>query len=203
MTPDLTIIPLETPSLGDRSYVVHDGELAFVVDPQRDIDRVLRVLEEHDVRLTDVFETHVHNDYVTGGHALARRTGAAYHVNVEDHVSFERTPIRDGETLELGDRMRITPLATPGHTFTHLSYALHEADAAGVDGSVAVFSGGSLLYGATGRPDLLGEEHTDTLARHQHSSARRLATLLPERARLYPTHGFGSFCAGGASEATR
>jgi len=40
-TTDLRIIPIETPTLGDRSYVVHDGEVAFVVDPQRDIDRVL------------------------------------------------------------------------------------------------------------------------------------------------------------------
>ena len=71
MSTDLTIIPIETPSLGDRSYVVHDGEVAFVVDPQRDIDRVLDVLDEHQVRLTDVFETHIHNDYVTGGLALA------------------------------------------------------------------------------------------------------------------------------------
>ena len=35
----LTVVPLETPTLGDRSYLVHDGEVAFVVDPQRDIDR--------------------------------------------------------------------------------------------------------------------------------------------------------------------
>ncbi len=71
MSIDLTIIPIETPSLGDRSYMVHDGKVAFVVDPQRDIDRVLDVLDEHQVRLTDVFETHIHNDYVTGGLALA------------------------------------------------------------------------------------------------------------------------------------
>ena len=37
----LTVVPIETPTLGDRSYLVHDGEVAFVVDPQRDIDRVL------------------------------------------------------------------------------------------------------------------------------------------------------------------
>ena len=129
MSTDLTIIPIETPSLGDRSYVVHDGEVAFVVDPQRDIDRVLDVLEEHQVRLTDVFETHIHNDYVTGGLALAQRTGAAYHVNAEDEVSFDRTPIRDGETVAVGGRMRLTALSTPGHTFTHLSYALSDTQA--------------------------------------------------------------------------
>lgn len=200
---DLTIVPIETPSLGDRSYLVHDGEVAFVVDPQRDIDRVLDLLEEYRVRLTDVFETHIHNDYVTGGLALAQRTGASYHVNAEDEVSFARSPIRDGATVPVGQRMRVTALSTPGHTFTHLSYALNDTEAgADLDGSVGVFSGGSLLYGATGRPDLLGAEHTDALVRHQHASAHRLAELLPDEAEVFPTHGFGSFCAATQSDAT-
>jgi glyoxylase-like metal-dependent hydrolase (beta-lactamase superfamily II)/rhodanese-related sulfurtransferase len=196
----LTIVPLETPTLGDRSYLVHDGEVAFVVDPQRDIDRVLALLDEHGVRLTHVFETHIHNDYVTGGLALAQRTGAAYLVNAEDQVSFDRTPVRDTEVVEVGDRMRVTALATPGHTFTHLSYALSAADG-GLESAVGVFSGGSLLYGATGRPDLLGEEHTHALVRHQHASAHRLADLLPDDAGVFPTHGFGSFCSATQSEA--
>ena len=197
---DLTILPIETPTLGDRSYLVHDGEVAFVVDPQRDIDRVLALLEEHGVRLTHVLETHIHNDYVTGGLALAQRTGAAYLVNGADEVSFERTPVADGEVVEVGRRMRLTALATPGHTFTHLSYALTEGDAPLAD-AVAVFSGGSLLYGATGRPDLLGEEHTHDLVRHQHASGHRLAGLLPDDAGVFPTHGFGSFCSATQSEA--
>ena len=198
---DLTVRTLETPSLGDRSYVVHDGEVAFVVDPQRDIDRVLEVLEADGVRLTHVFETHIHNDYVTGGLALAERTGAQYLVNGEDDVSFVRTPVADGQVVEVGGRMRVTALATPGHTFTHLSYLLVDAAAEG-DQHVGVFSGGSLLYGATGRPDLLGPEHTHALVHHQHASAHRLAELLPDEAEVYPTHGFGSFCSATQSDAT-
>ena len=180
---DLTIVPIETPSLGDRSYLAHDGEVALVVDPQRDIDRVLALLDEHGVRLTHVFETHLHNDYVTGGLALAQRTGATYLVNGADPVEFDRTPVGDGEVVEVGSRMRVLALATPGHTFTHLSYAL--ADAATGE-QVAVFSGGSLLFGATGRPDLLGPEHTDALVRAQHASARRLADTLPDDAAVLP-----------------
>ncbi len=202
---DLTIIPIETPTLGDRSYVVHDGQVAFVVDPQRDIDRILDLLEGHRVRLSDVFETHIHNDYLTGGLALAQRTGATYHVNAEDQVAFQRTPVRDGDTVEVGSRMRLTAISAPGHTFTHLSYVLTDGltdGPAGADQQVAVFSGGSLLYGATGRPDLLGEEHTDALVRHQHASAHKLADLLPDEAEVFPTHGFGSFCAATQSEAT-
>ena len=194
---DLSVVVIDTPTLGDRSYLVHDGEVAFAVDPQRDIDRVLALLDQHDVRLTHVFETHIHNDYVTGGFALAEATGAAYVVNAADEVSFDRTPVTDGETIEIGPRMRLTALATPGHTFTHLAYALTDGDS-----SVGVFSGGSLLYGATGRPDLLGTEHTHDLVRHQHASAHKLADLLPDEAEVFPTHGFGSFCSATQSEAT-
>ena len=46
-TSDLTVLAIDTPTLGDGSYLVHDGEVAFVVDPQRVIDRVLTLLDEH------------------------------------------------------------------------------------------------------------------------------------------------------------
>ena len=197
-TAGITVIPLETPTLGDRSYLVHDGEVAFVVDPQRDIDRILAPLHEHGLRLTHVFESHIHNDYLTGGFALAHRTGAAYLVNAEDQVSFDRTPVRDGELFRIGPRMRVTAVATPGHTFPHLSSLLADAR---TGEQIAVFSGGSLLFGATGRPDLLGPQHTGDLVRAQHASARKLAQVLPDAAEVFPTHGFGSFCSATQSAA--
>ncbi len=193
-----TVITLETPTLGNRSYLAHDGTLAVVIDPQRDTDRIDELLEREGVRLAAVFETHVHNDYVTGGWSLAREHGAAYYVNAADEVSFERTGIHDGETVRVGG-LQVTAVATPGHTFTHLSYALAGPDGAPLEAATAVFTGGSLLYGATGRPDLLGAEHTHELAAHQHASAHRLADLLPAGAEVLPTHGFGSFCSAGSS----
>ena len=146
----VAIIPIETPTLGDRSYLVHDGQVALVIDPQRDIDRVLGLAEAAGVRITHVFETHIHNDYVTGGLALARVTGAAYHVNAADDVAYERVPIGDADVIEVSDALRIRVIATPGHTYTHLSYTLESEGE-----HVGVFSGGSLLFGSTGRPDLL------------------------------------------------
>ena len=191
------IIAIDTPSLGDRSYLAHDGTVAVVIDPQRDIDRVLDVAANAGVTITHVFETHLHNDYVTGGLALAEATGAAYHVNGADEVTFERVPVMDGGLVEVSPALRVRVLATPGHTFTHLSYVLL------ADGQPpAVFTGGSLLYGSTGRPDLLGAAHAPALARAQYGSARRLSDLLPEEARIYPTHGFGSFCSATQSQGT-
>ncbi len=192
------VLLIETPSLGDRSYLVHDGAVALVVDPQRDIDRVTGLAAEVGVRITHVAETHIHNDYVTGGLALARATGAAYLVNGADPVRFTRTPLHDGDGIQIGDAMRVRVLATPGHTFTHLSYVLT------ADGAVTgVFTGGSLLYGATGRPDLLGPDSTGPLAGAQYASAQRLARELPDETEIFPTHGFGSFCAAGQGKVTR
>ncbi|HEX2177873.1 MAG TPA: MBL fold metallo-hydrolase [Nocardioidaceae bacterium] len=180
---------IETSGLGDRSYLATDGATAVVVDPQRDIDRVQALLDEHGVRLAYVLETHIHNDYVTGGLELAQRTGAEYVVSADDDVSFERTPVREGDLLSAGS-MRIRALHTPGHTFHHLSYVLEDAEG----NPEAVFTGGSMLFGTSGRTDLVAAEHTDTLTRKQFSSLRRLAAELPAETKVYPTHGFGSFC---------
>lgn len=193
---DITII--ETPGLGDRSYLVSDGQAAVVVDPQRDIDRILDRLDG--LRLTHVLETHVHNDYVSGGLELAGRTHAAYVVSADDDVQFARVPIMDGEVIRTG-RLRLRAIHTPGHTQHHLSYELSDAEAV----TRAVFTGGSMLYGTTGRTDLLGSSLTDELTRKQYHSVRRLAAELPDSTRVLPTHGFGSFCSatpGGGEDST-
>jgi glyoxylase-like metal-dependent hydrolase (beta-lactamase superfamily II)/rhodanese-related sulfurtransferase len=189
----IEVLAIDTPSLGDRSYLVTDGTAALVVDPQRDIDRILVAAADRGVPVTRVFETHLHNDYVSGGLALAGETGAVYHVNGADDVALCRTAIGDGDVIEAG-AMRVRVVAAPGHTWTHLAYIVTDARTGDI---VGAFTGGSLLHGSTGRPDLLGARHAPALAAAQHASVRRLASLLPGHAPVYPTHGFGSFCAAG------
>jgi hydroxyacylglutathione hydrolase len=185
---------VETPGLGDRSYIVTDGQVAVVIDPQRDIDRILDAVG--DVPVTHVLETHIHNDYVTGGLALAARCGATYVVNADDPVDFERHGVRDGEVVSTGS-LEVTAIHTPGHTPTHMSYAV------GVDGEpAAVFTGGSVLFGAMGRTDLVDPDITEELTRAQHRSAHRLAEMLPDDTEIYPTHGFGSFCSATETKGT-
>ena len=191
---------IATSSLGDRSYLASDGRVAIVVDPQRDIDRVLYLAGAKGVRITHVVETHIHNDYVSGGLELARMTGAHYLVAAADEVGFDRLPVSDGDEVPVSDALRLRVIATPGHTFHHLSYALDEATGGGWQ-PAGVFTGGSLLFGTTGRTDLLGQQHAHDLAHHQHASAKRLADLLPDGAQVWPTHGFGSFCSASQADA--
>ncbi len=190
----LEVEVIDTSELGDRSYVVHENGTAVVVDPQRDLDRVQSVLRDRGLEVVAVAETHIHNDYVTGGLELAQQTGADYLVSADDEVGFDRREVSDGDVLRYGP-LELRVISTPGHTHTHLSYAVSTQDG----DEVAVFTGGSLLYGSVGRTDLLGEEHTDELSRAQFHSARRLVSLLPEEAAVYPTHGFGSFCSSGSA----
>lgn len=190
----MEIVTIETKSLGDRSYVVIDGTVAAVIDPQRDIDRVLDVIAERALEVRVVLETHLHNDYVTGGHELAQRTGARYVLPVGDDVAFEHLGAADGDELVLGDHVVLQSAHTPGHTPHHLSFV------AAVDGEVAaVFTGGSMLYGTVGRTDLVSDTDTEPLTRAQFQSVRRLADTLPVDASVHPTHGFGSFCSSTSS----
>ncbi|WP_232011062.1 MBL fold metallo-hydrolase [Mycobacterium shigaense] len=188
---DVSII--ETSGLGDRSYLVSDGEVAVAIDPQRDIDRVLELAA--DLRITHVLETHVHNDYVTGGLALADAVGAEYLLPAGEHVEFAHRAVGDGERIETG-QINLEVLLTPGHTRHHVSYVLRDRSGE----TLGVFTGGSLLHGSTGRTDLLGKEHTEELSRLQYHSVRRLADELPASTPIYPTHGFGSFCSAAPTD---
>lgn len=189
------VITLDSTGLGDRSYVVHDGRSALVIDPQRDIDRVESLVAEHGLVITHVAETHFHNDYVSGGIELASKHGATYIVPAGFDIRYDATQVEDGGTFTVGD-LSVEAIHTPGHTPNHMSYAVR-----GEDGAV-VFTGGGLLYGSVGRPDLVAPDLTVTQAHDQWHSAHRLADRLDEDTAVFPTHGFGSFCSATQTRGT-
>ncbi|MGW7055095.1 MBL fold metallo-hydrolase [Streptomyces sp. NPDC054887] len=186
---------LEFEGLGNRSYLAGGPAAAVVIDPPRDIDQVIAAAARRGVRIAYVAETHVHNDYVTGGLELARVTGARYLVPAGAQVSFARTAVADGDIAGVDAGLVLRAIATPGHTPHHTSYVLEE------DGrGVVAFTGGSLLIGTVGRPDLVEPRLTEQLARAQHASAHRLAAELDDEVPVLPTHGFGSFCSATPAE---
>ncbi|GAB1332474.1 MBL fold metallo-hydrolase [Streptomyces sennicomposti] len=186
---------IELEGLGNRHYLAGGPRTAVAVDPPRDFDRMLAAAARRGVRITHVVETHLHNDYVTGGLELARVTGAAYLVPAGARVAFARVPVADGDSVALDAGLELRAVATPGHTPHHTSYVLREQGR-----PVAVFTGGSLLIGTVGRPDLVEPRLTERLARAQYASAHRLAAELPDGTSVLPTHGFGSFCSSAPAE---
>ncbi|MDP9495031.1 MAG: MBL fold metallo-hydrolase [Actinomycetota bacterium] len=183
----MKIIHVRTESLGDSTYLLTHENTGIVVDPQRDVDRFEHLIAESGIEPRLVLETHLHNDYISGGPELARKTGAELVLPAAAAPAYRHRPAFHLEDIELGDLV-VRPIHTPGHTPEHTSYLVLVEDL-----PVAVFSGGSLLVGSAGRPDLMGPERADTLARLQFTSINRLAAL-PDEVGLYPTHGQGSFC---------
>ena len=186
------VLAIDTPSLGDRSYLAHDGAVALV-STRSGTSTGCWPWPPRGVAVTHVFETHVHNDYVTGGLALARAD--------RRRLSRQRAPTRwrsagwrsrRRRRRRSGRSMRVRVIATPGHTFTHLAYALEDA---ATGAAVAVFTGGSLLHGSTGRRTCSAP--STRAASPPPSTPRRVGW--PRSCRtgrdVYPTHGFGSFCA--------
>ena len=167
---------IETTSLGDRSYLVSAGGVAVVIDPQRDIDRVLDLAAERGTSASrSSLETHVHNDYVTGGLELARTRRRRLRRAGRRHRRLRARPGGGRRRARRRARCGSGCCTPPGTPTTTSATSLTDADGA----VQAVFTGGSMLYGSTGRTDLLGAEHTDELTHAQYHSVRRLADELP------------------------
>jgi hydroxyacylglutathione hydrolase len=187
-----------TPGLGDNSYLLKSGDEAALIDPQRDAWRFLEAAERMKTRVRYVFETHVHNDYISGACETRTATGADIVAPARGGYAFDVLAAEEGSEFRLG-ALRIVAIETPGHTPEHIAWLAYED---GDEAPAALFSGGSLMVGSAGRTDLLGEEHADGLTGSQFETMRRLAQL-PDSLQVLPTHGAGSFCAASTPSMSR
>lgn len=189
---------ITTAPLGDTSYLLVSGDEAALVDPQRDCWGLLADCAARGVRVRYVLETHVHNDYVSGAMEVRAATGATVAGPARAGYAFDHLPMAEDDEITVGDLL-VRAMETPGHTAEHTSYLVFgDARLA----PQAVFTGGSLLVGSSGRTDLSGAHRTESLTRAQFRSLRRLA-LLPDATRVLPTHGAGSSCAAGPASGDR
>ena len=184
--------------LGHLSTLIADeaAGVAAVVDPRRDVDIYLEAARADGLRISHVIETHLHNDYVSGGRELAALTGATHVIGAGAELGHEHRPVRNGETVEVGT-LRFRALDTPGHTPEHVSYAV--ADTSRADEPFLLLTGGSLLVGAVGRTDLLGADRARAYAGDMYHSLHDVLLPHEESVMVYPTHGAGSLCSTGIS----
>lgn len=182
-----------TSELAQVAYAVGDrdaGEVA-IVDPRRDIDEYVSWASAQSLRIVAVLETHVHADFVSGAPALARETGAPVYASRMGEQDFDHIPVDDGLVVEIG-AVRLTAIHTPGHTPEHMSW---QADDTGdPDASPVLFSGDALFVGDVGRPDLLGEEHTEGLVDSLYDTVTNIFKRMPDDMIVYPGHTAGSSC---------
>lgn len=194
----------EDQGLAHYSYAVGcptAGEIA-IVDPKRDIDTYLDFAQANDVKITHIFETHIHADYASGARQLAQSTGATLWASGYDHgetfeMAFAHRDIFAGDAIEIG-AVRIEALHTPGHTPEHLSFLVYDGTRSPLV-PMLMLTGDFLFVGSLGRPDLLGDEAKRALATQLYHSAHVKIDNLPDGLEIYPAHGSGSLCGSGMS----
>ena len=181
--------------LGHASYLCADPEagVAFVVDPGRDVETYLAAAARLGVLITHSFETHVHNDYLSGSRALSELRPVTIVAPRSAELRYPHQAVDDGATVRVGE-LEVRALATPGHTPEHMAWLV--ADLRRADEPQYLFSGGALLVGHMARVDLLGPEMADRLTREAFATLRDRVLPLPDHLVVFPTHGGGSSCSG-------
>ena len=196
--------------LAQASYLIGcaaTGE-ALVVDPNRDVDQYVRDAEAEGVRITNITETHIHADYVSGSRELASRTGATIYLSDEGDENWKYAFAEEDRAVLLKDRdsfkvgnIVIKAVHTPGHTPEHLSFLV--TDTAAADRPIAILTGDFVFVGDVGRPDLL--EKAAKVEGTMEAGARTLFRSLqkfkeyPDYLQVLPGHGAGSACGKGIS----
>jgi hydroxyacylglutathione hydrolase len=198
--------------LAHASYVVADEKsgAAAVIDPQRDIDQYLMFAADHNLRITYVFLTHFHADFVAGHLELRDRADAIICLGRKAIAEYEFKPVGDGTVISLGS-VRIEVLETPGHTVESISLVVYDGRSVANPesripnpGPVAVLTGDTLFVGDVGRPDLrasLGWAASE-LAAMLYDSVHEKLLKLPDSTKVYPAHGAGSLCGRAISKET-
>lgn len=179
--------------LGCYSYLAgcpQTGE-AFVVDPQRDVDHYLQAAEANGLTITDIFDTHLHADHVSGAVALAVRTGATIRVSPAIDPEYRYEPLKDGGVFTYG-AVRVEAIDAPGHTPNSVVLALTDATRSQEPG--VLLTGDLLFVGDVGRPDLAGPELLDEQVRNLYDSLYEKLKRFADWVEVYPAHGAGSLC---------
>ncbi|MFE5318169.1 MBL fold metallo-hydrolase [Paenibacillus sp. NPDC056579] len=135
---------------GCLSYMVLSNGEAAIIDTNRMIDQYERFLKEKNAKLIHTIDTHLHADHISGGHAMAVKYGATYHLPPKDatEVTFSYTPLEEGNNIYVGNEaIAVQPIYSPGHTIGSTSFI--------VDNKY-LLSGDILFVESIGRPDLAG-----------------------------------------------
>lgn len=173
-----TVVQVRRTGKGCLSYLIGSGNEAAVIDPALDPAVYQQLAHAAGWTITAVLDTHIHADHLSRARLLAEAAGATLFLPAQDRARFPFQPLRDGDTLPIGDA-RVRALHTPGHTGESMCYLLDEC---------VVFTGDTLFLASVGRPDLeasAGEARWRARALY-HSLQRLIA--LPADTRVLPGH---------------
>lgn len=188
-----------TPGLAISTYLLADETTrkSAIIDPTRNISSYLNYAAKEKLLITDVLETHVHADFVSGSAELKKALGNSLTIHCSAMGGKEWIPayadhfVTDKEEISLGS-LRLQAWHTPGHTPEHLMWLVF--DSRDLHTPLIAFTGDFIFVGSIGRPDLLGKEQQTQLIKQLYNTLFERIPLLPDSLELYPAHGAGSLC---------
>lgn len=192
-----------TPGLFIYSYLIFDEEkrVGAVIDPTRQVEIYLARALQEGIEITDIIETHVHADFVSGASELKAALGGKPSIycsglggekwipTYADHI------VKNRDTIHLG-ALRLEAWHTPGHTPEHLMWVVYDEHRS-ISVPAIAFTGDLVFVGSVGRPDLLGQGTEEALAKQLYRSLFAVLHTLPDFVEIYPSHGAGSLCGKG------
>ncbi len=191
---------LYTPGLSVNTYLIFDESTrkGAVIDPTMATRNIIAYASENNVIITDIIETHVHADFVSGAPSLKAALSGTPIIHCSSMGGKQWIPhyadrsVADGDEVVI-DSLRLRALHTPGHTPEHLVWVAYD-DKRTKQMPQLLFSGDLLFVGSVGRPDLLGKELEVELSRQLYASLFEVLSALPDHLEVYPAHGAGSPC---------
>ena len=151
------------------------GREALIIDPVlENIDQYIKLLNELDLKLVKVIDTHIHADHITAASKLKNKTNCTTIMGEHTPSDAVEIKVKDNEIIYV-DKLEIKVIYTPGHTKDSYSFLMDDY----------LFSGDTLLINGTGRTDFQGGNSEDS-----YNSIFNRLLKLPEETLLYPAHDY-------------
>ena len=129
------------------------GREALIIDPVlENIDQYIKLLNELDLKLVKVIDTHIHADHITAASKLKNATNCTTIMGEHTPSDTVEIKVKDDEIIEI-DNLKIRSMYTPGHTSDSYSFLLDNF----------LFTGDTLLINGTGRTDFQNGSAKDAL----------------------------------------
>ncbi len=151
------------------------GREAVIIDPViENVESYLGLLNELDLKLVKVIDTHIHADHITGASKLKKVTNCSTIMGEHTPADTVEIKVKDEEIIKI-DQIEIKAMYTPGHTSDSYSFLMDKY----------LFSGDTLLINGTGRTDFQNGSSKDA-----YNSLFNKLLKLPDDTLLYPGHDY-------------
>jgi glyoxylase-like metal-dependent hydrolase (beta-lactamase superfamily II)/rhodanese-related sulfurtransferase len=169
------------PGKASCSYGLAFGDELMLFDVSKNLEFYRQFADQHGLRISKIFETHLQADYISGGPSLADELNIDYIAHAGDFASsnVRYRAVVDGESITFEGEGAPSVLCThsPGHTPGSTTYVIDER---------FMISGDTVFIVSVGRPDL-GKKVVEW-AKQLYSTLKNRICVLPDELLVLPSH---------------